>query len=164
MTHELSSTGLRRRANGKARAKPERQRGNNIRESRGRVCEENRAKQETARDAVSGEILTQSAVWFTREYVIPGKSFKLSERPPASFQRLLPNPKQSARRRPKDMDMESRRMRPFSLEKRWNLSAIATSFTLNTKTSRLKLANEAENIKNGPAADGAVSLNGSLRP
>jgi hypothetical protein len=33
--------------------------------------------------------------------VNPGKSFKLPERPPASFQRLLPNPKQSALRRPK---------------------------------------------------------------
>jgi len=62
------------------------------------------------------------------------------------------------------MDLESRRMRPFNLEKIWNLSAIATSFTVNTKTSRLKLVNEAENLKNGPAADGAVSLSGSLRP
>jgi hypothetical protein len=55
-------------------------------------------------------------------------------------------------------------MRPFNLEKIWNLSAIATPFTVNTKTSRLKLVNEAENLKNGPAADGAVSLSGSLRP
>jgi hypothetical protein len=41
-------------------------------------------------------------------------------------------------------------MRPFNLEKRWNPSAIATSFTVNTKTSRLKLAIEAENLKKRP--------------
>jgi hypothetical protein len=62
------------------------------------------------------------------------------------------------------MALANRRMLPLNFEMRCYLSVNAISFTVSIKSSRLKYAKEAENFKNGPAADGAVSLNGSLLP